>query len=293
MTKNELQKIYFKNFWKHFDDNNNFFRSALVASNFKGEIQITSVFPNAVSQTFKRAVGKLGLNNVPKIRNNSNLRRVWYTGENIRPPYSDAFDAFISFDQDDYFGKNIYFPIFYSDLLFGEMDSNRSVGAPPFEVSSLIRPRILSTEKNGFVCAFINNPEPTRLRAIDALSKFGKVDVFGKYSGKPVERKYDIARRYKYVLCFENDLYPGYVTEKLLDAYLCETVPLYMGNFGSEKHINRRALVNAADFSSLEKFANFVSHLENQGYEEIYSEPLLNSVPKADELLKALTGNYI
>ena len=89
-------------------------------------------------------------------------------------------------------------------------------------------------------------------------------------------------------MCFENDLFPGYITEKLLDAYLCGAVPLYWGDLGNEPHINRRAFINAKDFSSLYDFAKYVGNLSDVEYEKIQSEPLLNSLPSAEKLIKAI-----
>jgi hypothetical protein len=146
------------------------------------------------------------------------------------------------------------------------------------------------TVKEKFACAFIANPEPTRLRALQALEKYGEVDVFGPYSGITASSKYEIARDYKYTICFENDLFPGYITEKLLDAYVCGTVPLYWGHFGKEAHINRECLVNAADFDSIEDFAYYVSTISPSKYEAIYKTPLLNSLPSSENLMRALVG---
>jgi hypothetical protein len=142
--------------------------------------------------------------------------------------------------------------------------------------------------QEGFTCAFINNPEKNRLSAIELLSHLGKVDVFGSITGKAVEGKFSTAKNYRFVQCFENTLSPGYITEKLLDAYLCGAVPLYWGDLGSEPHINRKAFINAKDFSSLEEFARYVGNLSDEEYEKIHSEPLLNSLPSADELVRAI-----
>ena len=146
-------------------------------------------------------------------------------------------------------------------------------------------------QKEKFACAFISNPEPTRMRALKELSRFGEVEVFGAHTGRPVPNKYQIARDFRFMLCFENDLFPGYVTEKLLDAYLCDTVPLYWGDFGREPHINRKSLVNAADYATLEEFSHVVGNLSDTQYKQIYSQPLLGSLPSIHTLQKALLGS--
>ena len=55
-------------------------------------------------------------------------------------------------------------------------------------------------------------------------------DVPGQHCANNVCRSYDaVARNYRYFLCFENDLYPGYVTEKPIEAWASGSVPLWRG----------------------------------------------------------------
>ncbi len=218
--------------------------------------------------------------------------KIWWTGENIRPPLTNDFHRTISFDFDDYLGKNLYFPLFYSELMIPSPSSHSRVGVESWEAAELLQSRTLNEQDSRkFVCAFINNPEPTRIRALQALSHFGQVDVFGSLSGKKVPTKYDLAKNYKFTLCFENDLFPGYVTEKLLDAYLCGTVPLWWGLLGNEKHINRRSFINAVDFDSMQAFAEYVANLKPDQYQKIYQEPLMSSLPDLEAFYGHLFGD--
>lgn len=220
-------------------------------------------------------------------------RNIWWTGENIRPPLEQKFHHFVSFDQDRHSGRNTYFPLFYIEALLPSTGTLKRIGLSSFDAEQLLRPRLerhFDFDARKLACVFINNPEPTRLAAIRELSKFGQVDIFGRYSGRPVGSKFATAANYKFVLCFENDLYPGYVTEKLLDAYLCDVVPLYWGDLGREPHINRKSFLNLKDFPSLEEFSKVVANMDADQYYEIYSQPLLESVPPLEPLVEALLG---
>jgi hypothetical protein len=237
-----------------------------------------------ISKIQRRVFGKSLV--IPKRRTESS-KKIWWTGEDVRPPFQEGYDLFISFDQDGLSGKNVCFPLFYSELLFPNQDAFQRLGGPVPEAASLTRPR-MKTTTSGFACAFINNPEPTRLRAVEYLSKYGQVEIYGKISNTPNTRKLPNAQGFKFVLCFENSLFPGYITEKLLDAYLCGAVPLYWGDLGNEPHINRNSFINAKDFESLEDFASYVGSLSEIDYERIHREPLLNSVPSPDKLIQAI-----
>jgi len=135
-------------------------------------------------------------------------------------------------------------------------------------------------ERPNFVCAFVGNAEPVRIRAIQALQTIGRVDVFGAAVGLPVPHKYEIARDYRFMLCFENDLYPGYVTEKALEAYECGCIPLWRG-LDAANVLNAGAVINAANFQSLKDFANYVQAVDSSPKrKEAYSrEPLFTTQP--------------
>jgi hypothetical protein len=280
--------IQFSNFWPEFDEENNFILEALIGQEVFSPIEVTSVFANS-SRSLLREIS-FRMRSAPKNRySDITPRRVWFTAENIRPPVGKQFDSFVSFDQDTYGGVNFYFPLLYAELLLREKQWTKRRGLD-FDKNELLRPRQSPRTKQKFVCAFISNPEPVRMRAIDELRKYGEVDVYGPHFVNTRLSKYEIAKEYKFMLCFENDLYPGYVTEKLLDAYTCETVPLYRGLFGHEEHVNQKALINAANFESLGSFCDYVGKLSGLEYEETFREPLLKTLPTLEPLIAALTG---
>jgi hypothetical protein len=213
---------------------------------------------------------------------------IWYTGENIRPPLHLDYDFFLSFDRDDFGGRNIYFPLWYLDIDwgFGEKFCPRlGISAKGEELS---KPRQLVSEEKKFACAFLGHLHPIRYEAIRRIGEIGKIDVYGKSVGKPIERKFDIAKEYKYTICFENDIYPGYVTEKLLDAYYCETIPIYWGSLGVQDVINDDSHLNLNDFDSLSDFRDKILSIERKDYQHIYEQPFLNSMPNLDKLKEAL-----
>lgn len=56
----------------------------------------------------------------------------------------------------------------------------------------------------------------------------GKIDLYGN-GFIPIEDKYSVMSKYKYMLVLENCSYPSYITEKLMDAFLCNCFPFYYG----------------------------------------------------------------
>jgi hypothetical protein len=213
---------------------------------------------------------------------------IWYTGENLRPPLHLDYDYFLSFDQDSFGGKNIYFPLWYLDYDwgFGEKFVPRiGVVSKGIELSE---PRTLMRERSGFACAFIGHIHPIRFEAVRQLAEIGKVDVFGRAVGRPVASKLSVASRYRYTICFENDLYPGYVTEKPLDAYYCDTVPIYWGDLGFQNVINPESHLNLHGHTNLDSFKERIASINIDDYRQMYSQPFLNRPPDLTQLKTAL-----
>ena len=72
-----------------------------------------------------------------------------------------------------------------------------------------------------------------RINFFKALTALKKVDSGGGYLnniGSPVVDKQDFIKDYKFVISFENESYPGYLTEKLFDILLVKSIPIYWGD---------------------------------------------------------------
>jgi len=200
-------------------------------------------------------------------------RSIWYTGENIRPPATDSWSGFLSFDLDPLGGRNAYLPLWQVDL-------SDFTAYGTLTIESLLSPRDVELDRPGFVCAFIGNPEATRIHALEALRALGPVDVFGKSVGRPVVDKITLAQHYRYVLSFENDLYPGYVTEKALDGSRTGCILLYRG-LDSGHYLNSSSMVNLAELRDIESLVRRVEELELHEDEraELLKSPVLTRAP--------------
>ena len=118
---------------------------------------------------------------------NAGAFNIWVTYENLRVP-NHPYDLTFSFDLDDYGGSNIYLPIIYlyTDLL----NSKKNYVKNMITQQELKSNRIVDSEKifkSGDICAFISNPQPLRMRAIEKLSNIFATDVYGRVSNRSEE----------------------------------------------------------------------------------------------------------
>ena len=214
---------------------------------------------------------------------------IFYSAENHRPP-PGAWDAYLTFDTYDFSGRNAYFPLWWltSTDLLGENNS-------PFLGRSLSIKELTSSRssdlsgRNKFCAVFAGKAWPFRMHAINELAKIGKVDVFGDLSRKKIETKSEIGRDYRFILCFENDIYPGYVTEKLPEAWATGAIPLYWGE-DRAGHFNNSAFLNLNDFDDFHDFLNAVAMLESseENWTGIAAQPLLSRPPSLDSVVSVL-----
>lgn len=109
-------------------------------------------------------------------------------------------------------------------------------------------------------CSFVvSNAEfgdPMRRKFFERLSKYKTVDSGGKWRnsvGGPVVDKLAFCRGYKFNIAFENSSFPGYTTEKLMEAYVAQTVPIYYGNPTVETDFRPESMIRVRDEADIER----------------------------------------
>jgi hypothetical protein len=153
------------------------------------------------------------------------------------------------------------------------------------------------TEKR--FCAFLYSRAISfRNQFFHALSRYKHVDDLGSQpNGKTCSEKkellkeennyYDTAvklySKYKFVICFENCIMPGYVTEKLVNALLLpNVVPIYYGAPDVGQIFNSKRFINLADFESIETCVEFIAKIDQDDslFQEFCRQPCLLVSPE-------------
>lgn len=188
--------------------------------------------------------------------------RIFYSMENERPDYREC-DFAITFDRisDEQHLRLPYFVI-HKDI-------------SPLSPRRLDSHRILA-EKTGFCCFVHSNPfGPTRNRLLTRLSKYKHIASGGRFRnnlGYQVPDKVDFMQSFKFAFAFENESYPGYTTEKLADALLANTIPIYWGNQNVAEDFNTAAFLNRHDFASDEELIRRIMEIDAD--DELYQSYL-------------------
>ncbi|OCW58343.1 glycosyltransferase family 10 domain-containing protein [Hoeflea olei] len=101
-----------------------------------------------------------------------------------------------------------------------------------------------------------------RHQTVDWIRANGvEADILGR-GYAPFERKSDGLAPYRYSVIIENVREPSYVTEKLIDCLLCETVPIYWGAQDIEEIFDTRGMMVCRSLADIEAAIGSVSEAD-------------------------------
>ena len=181
----------------------------------------------------------------------------------------------------------MYFPQFFSDEKFKPIPFRDkkfiTYIASNKEIKSLLK---IITIK--FLYGFnIKNIYPLRKKLIQFLSQRSDFDLYGRgwgsetshyikkvYKGE-INDKEKKLREYKYVICLENAIFPGYITEKIFDCFFAGSVPVYLGAPDIDIYIPKNTFINIASFKDFEEVDKFLESINEVAYNK-YLENIKN-----------------
>jgi hypothetical protein len=273
--------VAFLDFWYDFQPENNFFIH--LVKSIKESVNITS--PEKADVIFYSCFGDS--------HKKYNSKKIFFTGENLRPDFNNC-DLSLSFDFDDYNNRNLRLPLWY---LYIDWFNVKSYGNPDW----LIPVEYLSNEneftkkdKKQFCSTVFSSPYDSRFNMVNLLNEYKQVDCYGKIHNNklPDGEKYkmDVISNYKFNICFENSIYPGYFTEKLLHAKIAGCIPIYYSDKSYSSDFNTNCCINLIDFDNVYELLEYIKKIDNDVdlYESIKNEKLFNETPNLDKIKKYL-----
>ena len=245
--------ISFHNFWRGFDAKNSFFARALGAEfhvnvdKVGRDVQISSV---------------MGTEPLPLPPSGTRPLRVWFTGE-AREPQGQLFDLFFGFRAKTPLlgGRWHRFPLWITYLDWWDP-------ASPFHFGKLLAPNRGEGIRPRF-CNFIYSaPAAIRSEFFVRLNEVRPVDSFGRLLNnqgghRPRGRlgKMKVLSESTFTIAFENQVAPGYVTEKLVEPLLAGSIPIYWGAPEAKADFNADAFIFAGDFATFDELVVHVIDL--------------------------------
>jgi hypothetical protein len=218
----------------------------------------------------------------------SNVTKIFYTGENCRPPWGECQFA-MTFDHENSI-RHYRLPLYVIDM-WGAVTE----GWTPYyyQLVDLNYDFEHDYDKRSFCSFVVSNPnQDMRNRAFHFINEYKPVASGGPHLNNigyvlprdQLRHKLKFLDKHRFNICFENGSYPGYVTEKLYNALQVKTMPIYWGSPTVGRDFNTKAFINASDHGDFNKLVDYVQHLDSpagkQEYLDIISQPAFkNDIP--------------
>jgi GR25 family glycosyltransferase involved in LPS biosynthesis/glycosyltransferase involved in cell wall biosynthesis len=213
--------------------------------------------------------------NETNYQNYNSKRKIFYSGE----PFGISQDADFNITFDKTTKNNYRIPLwllYTNQYLFEECERRKN--------------GIINVPKRNKFCSFISNGEDKttyRREIVEKLSAYKQVDCGGKYLnniGYNVPRgincsgKIDHNNNYKFAIAFENENYPGYVSEKICDIYKSNCIPIYWGNEAVMDDFNPNTFIYANKFENFDKLVEYIIQVDNDNelYASYFKEPFFS-----------------
>jgi len=209
--------------------------------------------------------------------------KIFYTGENLAPDMGLCDWAF-SFCYDEEF-KHPHHMRLPNYLTAGNLT----------ELIKQTDPREILKSKIKF-CNFVySNEVGFRNKFFEKLNHYKRVDAPGRcmnnmppigHYDSPLssrfgpdwnEAKIHFLKDYKFTIAFENESYPGYVTEKIVHPMLANSIPIYFGNKFVGRDFNKKSFLFITDPDNLDELIEKVIELDrdDEKYISMMKEPWL------------------
>lgn len=203
--------------------------------------------------------------------------KLFYTGECITPNFN-LCDYAMGFDFIDFGDRFFRLPLFILYDREGNYTTNKA-RLPSGDAS-----------KSGF-CNYIysnKNAMEEREMFFHMISQYKKVDSAGRHLnniGFRVDNKLEFQSQYKFSIAFENTVYPGYTTEKIFEALLANTIPIYYGNPLVARDFNPDTYINCHEFENFEAVIERVIEIDsnNSMFRKYIEAPIRTEMQSWDE----------
>lgn len=218
------------------------------------------------------------------------VNKIFYTGENVRPPWGECQFA-MTFDHENS-PRHYRLPLYVIDMWGAVIEKWTD---DYYQLVGLEHDYEKDYDERYFCSFVVSNPnQQMRNTAFKFINEYKSVASAGPHMNNmgyilprdKLEHKLNFLNSYRFNICFENGSYPGYVTEKLYNALQVKTMPIYWGSATVGRDFNPHAFINASDHGDFNGLVDYVRHLDSpagkQEYLDIIERPaFFLNVPNA------------
>jgi hypothetical protein len=153
-------------------------------------------------------------------------------------------------------GKHIIHSQFGQLWTFNQDYESMILKRPPDKTLNFSTVTSIKTDTNG---------QRRRIELLRRIQEEIGIDWYGRGVSE-IEDKWDAIAPYKYHLVFENGRWPHYWTEKLTDAFLGFSLPIYVGCPNIKEYFSQEALILLDDTSPQKAVNQLIKLVEDDAY---------------------------
>ena len=207
--------------------------------------------------------------------NFKNCIRIHFTNENLCPDFN-VCDYAIGFSHITFEDRYLRMPFY----LFTKLTPRAAIYASDIQKAKnkhLLTEDIVK-EKSEF-CSFVyTHADRFRDELFRELSKYKTVNSGGGHlnnQGYRVPDKTAFESKHKFSIACENSATSGYTTEKIMQSFAAQTVPIYWGDPNVMTDYNEKAFINCNRFENLQEIIEKVKEIDsdNDKYLAMLREP--------------------
>jgi hypothetical protein len=216
------------------------------------------------------------------------VTKIFYTGENVRPPWGECQYA-MTFDHENS-ARHYRLPLYVIDM-WGAVTEGWTKDY--YQLVNIKRDYEKDYDTRKFCSFVVSNPnQDMRNRAFMFFDRYKTVDSGGPHLNNighviprdKVKYKLDFINKYRFNICFENGSKLGYVTEKLFNALQVKTLPVYWGSNTVYRDFNPKAFINVSDYEFFQQLMYYIEYLDSPAgkkeYLDIIEQPAFkNNIP--------------
>lgn len=214
--------------------------------------------------------------------------RIMFSGENFVPDFN-LVDYSICQYPIEYLDRNCYFPCGIEAFTNGRtffrelQDKDRNY------------PKSILDTKYYFASFIASHDSEYNIRGdfFKTLNQRKRVESVGSYlnnmpNGETVDwldgSKEEFLKKCKFSLCFESTKHEGFITEKIVEAFYADTIPIYYGSSNIKEIFNPKAFIDISDYSDFDAAIDRILEIENDDelFLEMLRQPIFNN-PKYPE----------
>lgn len=248
-------KVAFMHFWPNFNVYDNF-----LINPIKDVFNVQLVTPAEADYVFFSVHG-----NEHAFLSDEKIK-IFYTLENLCPDFNMC-DYAIGFEYLTYGDRYLRLPGYIPKEYEKDVKMAESKHLLPETFS-------IAIDKPDFCSYTISNSDRATdifNKLHDLLAEYKRVDSGGKWRnnvGGPVADKLVFDSTHKFSIVFENSSHPGYVTEKIIQAFAARTIPIYWGDPTIVEQFNKNAFINVMDYDRVSDVVDLVKSIDQN--DELY-----------------------